>query len=52
MDDDLYQLCDQIDAAIFTGCTFTSAEARAEMRAFLARWERELVQLDESQETD
>jgi len=52
MNDDLYQLCDQIDAAMFSGCTFTSAEARADMRAFLARWERGLVQFDESQETD
>ncbi len=33
---------DQIDAGVFSGDTFLSAEAIARFREFMARWEREL----------
>lgn len=36
------KLCDNIDAAVFTGDQFMEAPARARLRFFMARWEEEL----------
>lgn len=40
------KLCDNIDAAVFTGDQFMEAPARARLRFFMARWEKELVAFD------
>ena len=36
------KLCDNIDAAVFSGDQFMQAPARARLRFFMARWEKEL----------
>jgi hypothetical protein len=40
------KLCDNIDAAVFSGDQFMEAPARARLRFFMARWEKELVSWD------
>lgn len=42
------QAFDQIDAGVFSGDTFHSAEATARFREFIARWERGLKDIEES----
>lgn len=38
-------LCDQLDAALFTGDEFHDAQARAELQAFMLRWEERLLDI-------
>jgi len=40
------KLLDEIDAAVFSGDTFIGLGARARLRWFMARWERELARWD------
>lgn len=45
-------LCDSIDAAIFSGDEFlVDAVAREELRAYMARWERGLKEHEETANT-
>ena len=38
--------CEEIDASIFSGDEFIDAKARAELREYMARWERGLKEFD------
>jgi type IV pilus biogenesis protein CpaD/CtpE len=40
------KLCDNIDAAVFSGDQFMEAAARARLRFFMARWEKQLESWD------
>lgn len=40
---DLEEACDSIDAALFTGDSFRSAEAIERMEWYMRRWQRELA---------
>jgi hypothetical protein len=42
--EDVEDLLDSVDAAVFTGDSFYEAPAIARLRYYLARWERELTQ--------
>lgn len=44
--DYIEEAMDEIDAAIFSGDTFTSGAARNRLREMMARWERGLVEFD------
>ena len=46
------ELCDALDAAIFSGDEFLNAEARKELRVYMARWERGLVEHEISTNED
>jgi hypothetical protein len=43
------QLCDELDAAVFTGDEFFLEEARKEFREFMGRWERGLKEHEETE---
>lgn len=47
---DTDELCDSLDAAIFSGDEFHDPEARKELREYMARWERGLKEHDEDHE--
>ena len=38
---------DELDAGLFTGDAFADPENRAALRAYMARWERRLVEWEE-----
>lgn len=42
MDEEAEKLCEEIDAAIFSGDTFDSRQNADGLRVYLARWQREL----------
>ena len=48
MEEDFYELCDNLDAAIFTGDSLEFKENRSTLEEFLARWQRELTRVEES----
>jgi hypothetical protein len=48
MRDHTNELCDAIDAAIFSGDEFLNAYARKELRDYMARWERGLKEHEEA----
>ena len=44
----LRQLCEKVDAAVFSGDFMLNDDERAEFRVYLERWQRELVVNDKS----
>lgn len=46
MDEHLERMCEEIDAAFFSGDGFHSRKALEEIRAYLGRWERESNQIE------
>lgn len=41
------ELVDRLDAHMFTGDTFHNAQNRLALRAYIARWSRELVEIEQ-----
>lgn len=50
----LDEVCDHIDAAVFSGDTFQDKDARDEMQRYIMRWMRELdsIQLNEIKQSE
>ncbi len=52
MPKDLFEHCDSIDAALFTGDAFHDEAAREELWAYIGRWTRELEATVDNNEDD